>query len=312
MSGTTIRTQATKLPSRLREQWNAFMEQEDALLLGGANGALTAPGIGNGSTAGRLALLDVNSLRAQQNVPMVSGAIGDGGTNGRLRTTAAISFRIGGALYTKASTDDLWNLSALTTLGAAEYQATYLYLDSGGTATIASGTAAASAAAAYAALPKITSTKAVIGVFLASPLCNYANALAAQGVITNGLPSDLAYAGAPLAVSYAIGGRIYTKVATDDLWNLSALATLLASQYRATALYLDSSGAATIASSAVAASAALAIAGLEDIPSTKARVAVYVAGPLTNYSNALAAQGTIYNGLPAAPANAGSQILVMN
>ncbi len=114
--------------------------------------------------------------------------VGNGGTNGRLRTNAPAAYRIAGALYNKASTDDLWNLSGETTLGGAEYKAYWLYLDSGGTASIAGGTVAASAAAAIAALPAVTSTKSVIGVYVAGPSTNFANALAAQGTIYNGWP----------------------------------------------------------------------------------------------------------------------------
>ena len=41
---------------------------------------------------------------------------------------------------------------------------------------------------------------------------------------------------------------------------------------------------------------ALALAALPAEPSDKCIAGVYVAGPSTNFANALAAQGTIYNG----------------
>lgn len=114
--------------------------------------------------------------------------IGDGGTNGRLRTNATITYAIGGRLYTKASTDDLWNLSGQTTLTGSQYQAFWLYLDSSGTASIGAGSTAATAAAALLALPTRSTTKSVIGVFVAGTSTNFANALAAQGTIYNGVP----------------------------------------------------------------------------------------------------------------------------
>lgn len=115
--------------------------------------------------------------------------IGNGTTTGRLRTNSPVSFAIAGALYNKASTDDLWNLSAETSLSTGQYKAYWLYLDSSGVATIAAGTVAASAAAAIAALPAVTSTKSVVGVYVAGPSTNFANALAAQGTIYNGHPA---------------------------------------------------------------------------------------------------------------------------
>lgn len=99
---------------------------------------------------------------------------------------------------------------------------------------------------------------------------------------------------------FEIAGVRYEKAPTDDLWDLSALATLSGTAYRATALYLNSSGTASIASGATATTAAAAIANLEAIPATKSRIAVYVAAPSTVYTNALNAQGTYYIGRPAA------------
>ena len=123
-----------------------------------------------------------NSLRSY---PLIA----NGSTAGKLKITNAAVFAVGGTVYSKAITDDLWDLSALTTLTGAQYQATWLYLDAAGTATIVSGTAAASAALAIAALPAITSTKSVIGCYVAGLSTNYASALAAQGTIYNGFPA---------------------------------------------------------------------------------------------------------------------------
>ena len=117
--------------------------------------------------------------------------VGNGGTAGRLRTNAAVTYRIGGTLYTKSSTDDLWNLAAETDTTGAQYRAYWLYLDASGTASIAAGSNAASAAAAIAALPAVTASKAVIGVFVAGLSTDFdgAGGLAAQGTIYNGWPS---------------------------------------------------------------------------------------------------------------------------
>lgn len=130
-------------------------------------------------------------LYRREHEALTFGSIGNGGTAGRLRTNAAVTYRIGGTLYTKASTDDLWNLSAQTDTTGAQYRAFWLYLDSSGTATIAAGENAASAALAIAALPAVTSTKAVVGCFVAGLSTDFdaAGGLAAQGTIYNGWPS---------------------------------------------------------------------------------------------------------------------------
>jgi len=123
--------------------------------------------------------------------------IGNGTTAGNLRTTASVDFRVAGASATKASTDDLWNLSGETDTDASSYRAYWLYLDSAGAASVAAGADVGSATAALAALPDLTETKAVIGVFVADPSCDFdaAGGLAAQGTIYDGIP-----AGAPCGV----------------------------------------------------------------------------------------------------------------
>jgi len=129
----------------------------------------------------------------RENSTKDNGQIADGTTDGKLKTVAAVDFAIAGALYTKAATDDLWDLSAETDTTGAQYRAYWLYLDSSGTASIAAGTNAASAAAALAALPAITATKSVIGVYVAglSTDFNGAAGLAAQGTIYNGMPATI-------------------------------------------------------------------------------------------------------------------------
>ena len=136
------------------------------------------------------------------NAARASGAIANGTTAGKLKTTKDITFALGGSLYFKATTDDLWTLSGLATLSTGQYRATALLLDSSGTASIASGAVAATAAAALAGLSAsgvLDGTKAVIGVFVAGPSTNYANALSGQGTIYNGLP-DGVFSGVPITM----------------------------------------------------------------------------------------------------------------
>lgn len=124
-------------------------------------------------------------------------AIGNGTTAGRLRTNASYVGRIAGAEVTKASTDNLWNLSAETDTTASQYRAYWLLLDSSGTASIGAGANAASAALALAALPALDGTKTITGVYVAGPSTDFdaGGGLAAQGTIYNGIPE-----GAPVGV----------------------------------------------------------------------------------------------------------------
>lgn len=119
--------------------------------------------------------------------------IGDGTTAGTLRTTATAGFRVGQFEFSKASTDDLWDLSAETDTTAAQHRAYWLLLDSSGAASIASGANATSAELALQALPDLDGTKAVIGVFVAAPSCDFndAGGLAAQGTVYDGIPSGV-------------------------------------------------------------------------------------------------------------------------
>ena len=254
--------------------------------------------------------------------------IADGTTAGCLRTVADTEYAVDGEAYAKAATDDLWDLSAETDTGAGEFRAYWLYLNAAGTASIAAGTVAASAALAIAALPALAADKAAVGVYVAGESTDFDGVagLTAQGRVYNGYPVELAgTASAPAALTTAatagitdggtagylrtraeyefmIGGRVYTKAATDDLWNLSGETDTGAAEYKAFWLYLDSSGTATIGAGTAAASSALALAALPTETSTKCPVGVYVAGPSTDFDGVagLAAQGTIIDGRPAA------------
>lgn len=139
------------------------------------------------------ALIRQHNLRlTDENGPLSLPVIGNGTTAGRLRTTGSTTFRINGQLYSKASTDDLWNLSALTNVGAGVYRGVALCISDAGVATIVAGTANADAeAAARAALALVPSTVAVLGVYIAGPSTDWddAGGLAAQGEIRVGRPA---------------------------------------------------------------------------------------------------------------------------
>lgn len=148
------------------------------------------------------------------NATQIDVGIGDGTTDGYLRTNASSTFKIGQFEYVKASTDDLWNLSAQTDTTASQYRAFWLYLDSSGTASIGAGSNASTEALALAALPVVTSTKSVIGVFVADPSTDFNGAagLAAQGTIYDGIPE-----GARLDVEGIEGG--FLPVLADTVIN---------------------------------------------------------------------------------------------
>lgn len=116
--------------------------------------------------------------------------LGDATTAGNLRNTATTEFTIGQFYYSKASTDDLWDLSGETDTTAAQYRAYWLLLDASGVASIDAGANATSAAEALRALPDLDGTKSAIGVFVADPACDFddAGGLAAQGTIYDGIP----------------------------------------------------------------------------------------------------------------------------
>lgn len=91
---------------------------------------------------------------------------------------------------------------------------------------------------------------------------------------------------------YTIGEIGYAKSSgLDDLWNLSALATLDGTHYRATLLFLDASGTASIASGSTSTTSAGAIASaMGQLDATKAVIGCFVGAPNCNYANALTGQ----------------------
>jgi len=148
---------------------------------------------------------DLDTFRSARNKVNTPPGVSNGTTNGRFQHTGNLAYEIGGLVYSKTAADDVWNLSGLTTLTGAQYQATALCLDSAGTATIVSGATAATAAAALAlGLAAVGSTVSVIGVFVANPSTNYGSALSAQGTLYQGRPLATATYSAPAAVTASL------------------------------------------------------------------------------------------------------------
>lgn len=130
----------------------------------------------------------------------------------------------------------------------------------------------------------------------------FANACLTYANIANGTTAGKLKTQA--TISYKVDSQVYSKANTDDLWTLSAIATMSANQYRAVTLYLDASGTASIDSGTVVtntdstAGKLAALALCPAIPATKSIIGVFVAGPSTNFANALTSQGTLYHGIP--------------
>ena len=129
--------------------------------------------------------------------PATLPGLDDGTTDGKIKTTASADFNIGVGTYTKAGTDDLWDLSAETDTAAGTFRAYWLLLNSSGTASIAAGTDQASAADALAALPALDGTKAVLGVYVAGAATDFNGAagLVAQGDLYDGIPEGAGLGG---------------------------------------------------------------------------------------------------------------------
>lgn len=140
-------------------------------------------------------------------------AIGNGGTAGNLRTNASTIGRVAGVEVTKASTDDLWDLSGETDTIAAQYRAYWLYVSAAGAGSFVAGPNAPTAAQALAALPAPAEDQCIVGVYVAGPTTDFddAGGLAAQGDIYNGI--------APGAALDGTGKTLYQAPARVDLIN---------------------------------------------------------------------------------------------
>ena len=131
-------------------------------------------------------------------VPTASAVIGDGTTAGNLRTTAAVTPKIGGVDQASLiSTDDHWDLSAEVDTAAATRRAYFLYSDG----TFDAGTdVLGTDADALALLPAYDGAKSVLGVYIAGPATDFdaVGGLAAQGVIEDQVPNGV-WIGVPAA-----------------------------------------------------------------------------------------------------------------
>lgn len=128
-----------------------------------------------------------------------SAKLAAGTTAGKIKTVADIDFRIGGRLFTKGATDDLWDFTGETTLGTGLYKAAVLYLDASGAATYALTAAATSAPLALRAVGDLAlggyvSTKSVIGVYVSTAAQNWGSG-GLGGTYYNGIP-EAAYSSA--------------------------------------------------------------------------------------------------------------------
>jgi len=148
------------------------------------------------STAAELNQLDgvalATEIKRSDDRVLSYANIADGTSAGNLKTSATADYSIDGAVYQKAATDDLWDLSGETDTTGAQWRAYWLYLDSSGTATFAAGSnSEVSAADAIANLPARAASKCPIGVFVAGNSCDFdhAGGLDAQGDIYNGVPT---------------------------------------------------------------------------------------------------------------------------
>lgn len=273
---------------------------------------------------GEFALLEQVRFRHENRV-LGNPGLADATVDGKIQNANAFDYTIQGQAYTKAATDNLWDLTAFTPdVGAAEYEAVVLYLDASGTATTAKLALAASAAAAIALVEAeivANATKCCVGVYVAGNSCDWNGAagLGAQGTYYNGLPAAMTtaavtaetdtilgnggtagYIALKERILYANAGQVYTKAATDDLWNLSTLVDVGGAKYRAVALCLDGGVASTVeGTDQDSAAAALAeVAALE--PAGKCVVGYFVGGNSCDWDDGggLAGQGTYYQSPP--------------
>lgn len=117
--------------------------------------------------------------------------IANGATPGKLKTTVAVDFAVGGEAFNLVASDDHWDLSAETDTVALKYRAYSLQLDDTGTAGFVSGSDLDSETLAYKSLAAPAAGRSRIGVYIAGPSTDFSLALAAQGTILNGWPLAL-------------------------------------------------------------------------------------------------------------------------
>lgn len=103
------------------------------------------------------ALLSANSAGS------VSGAIAQGTTPAKVKTTVSVTYRIDGAIQTaKGATDDFWTLAG-TVVAASSWQKYVLMIDSAGAASVAEGIQSLVSAAAVV-LPAPQQAHSIVGI----------------------------------------------------------------------------------------------------------------------------------------------------
>jgi len=109
---------------------------------------------------------------------------------GKIKNTAILTYSVvngkgKSVFYTKAITDNLWNLAAEIDTDGTHFRAYWLLLDAAGAATFLASTNELSAALAIAALPAVPEGKCAVGRFVAGVSTDFNNAggLEAQGTL---------------------------------------------------------------------------------------------------------------------------------
>lgn len=119
----------------------------------------------------------------EQNRVTGVGTIQPGTTSGKVKTTTETQYLLANSGYQKATTDDLWDLTGITT-ASGKAAKVLLQLDSSGTATVKKGTEAATQAAATFPAPDASVT--VVGwVQLGA---SYAGGALTQAMLFDGTP----------------------------------------------------------------------------------------------------------------------------
>lgn len=140
---------------------------------------------------GRIRTFAFNRLATVAGTYSLTSLITDGSSSGKAKTTNTISYLIGGVEYTKAATDNLFDLTALT-YDATLFTGVAFLLSAQGTGSITSATSTTAAKAVQSVLYKHTdTTKALVHCFVANAAATFGNsALTAQGSYNQNLTPD--------------------------------------------------------------------------------------------------------------------------
>ena len=163
----------------------------------------------------------------------------------------AIAYVVAMTQYQKAVTDNFWNLTGFNCTNA-KFNSCYLYISTSGAASIAAGTEATTLGGVV--MPAIDTTKSLVATLTVNPTGtgNFTGGTT-QLNNSNGTNISAALAIATTAtkvkttagVTYYIGTTQYTKVITDNLWDLTGFNCTHGNFNRAY-LYLDTAGTASI------------------------------------------------------------------